>query len=74
MVAAAFLVAIGLVLEARRRHGLYWYDAGADYRFQFVTEGVQRIPGRFDAAGMVLPPWESKNGRVHSLASPSNPG
>jgi LmbE family N-acetylglucosaminyl deacetylase len=57
---ALFLVAIGLVLESRRRHGLYWYDTGADYRFPFVTEEVQRIPGRLEAAGMVLPPWESK--------------
>jgi LmbE family N-acetylglucosaminyl deacetylase len=54
LVAAVLLTTATLfAIEARRRHDLYWYDVGQDYRFTFSR--TQSLPVEIAPDGFVFP-------------------
>jgi LmbE family N-acetylglucosaminyl deacetylase len=53
----AALVVIFL-LEANRRHGLYWYDVHQDYQYSFNHDNAKRISVEVTRAGVKIPDLE----------------
>jgi hypothetical protein len=50
----AALVVVFLV-EANRRHGLYWYDVHQDYRYSFNQDDARRVTVKVTSAGVRIP-------------------
>lgn len=53
VVAVLLTTATLLAIEARRRHDLYWYDVGQDYRFTFSR--ARSLPVQIGQDGFVVP-------------------
>ena len=46
------------LLEANRRHDLYWYDVRQDYQYSFKQENLEKIPVRITTSGVNIPELE----------------
>lgn len=53
----AALVVVFLV-EANRRHGLYWYDVHQDYRYSFNQDNARKVTVKVTSAGVKIPKLE----------------